>query len=193
MKAQTTANRRSFLKGALLASTPFIAGARAVAGTASVANASTAEPRSGADDRKQWLAIVERVSQPLLEAISRQKLRATMPVECAKGQEEASRESTHLQAVGRLLCGLAPWIEADAGSDPAEEALRTQYREWARLAIKYGCDPNSPDALNFGNNQQSVVDAAFLALAVVRAPNQLGTMLDDAAKENLVHRLVETR
>lgn len=181
------ATRRSFFKTAMLASAPLVTGPSAGL------FAEAQQPRSGTEDRKQWLAIVERVSQPLLEAASQQKLRATMPVECAQGQEEASRASTHLQAVGRLLCGLAPWLEAAPGGDPHEEELRTRYREWSRLAIKYGCDPASPDALNFGSNQQSVVDAAFLALAVVRAPNELWTKLDDAAKENLVRRLVETR
>ncbi len=184
------ATRRAFLKSTLLASAPLIAGASA---HATVAAPQGPTPSTGQDDRKKWLAIVEQVSQPLLQAISQQKLRAIMPIECAKGEEEASRNNTHLQAVGRLLCGLAPWLEAAPGNDPAEEALRTRYREWSRLAIQYGCDPKSPDALNFGNNQQSVVDAAFLALAVVRAPNQLWAKLDDTTKQNLVRALVETR
>lgn len=188
MQSQGTATRRTFLKSALLASAPLLAGSATHA-----AAEATLGPATGKEDRKKWLAIVEQVSQPLLEAISQQKLRATMPVECAKGQEEASRNSTHLQAVGRLLCGLAPWLEAEPGSDPAEEKLRTRYREWARLAIRYGCDPKSPDALNFGNNQQSVVDAAFLALAIVRAPNELWARLDSATKDNLVRAMVETR
>jgi hypothetical protein len=164
-----------------------------LAASAPSAVAETTPTTTGADDRKKWISIVEQVSQPVLEAISQQKLHATMPVECAKGQEAESRNSTHLQAVGRLLCGLAPWLEAEAGSDPEEEKLRTRYREWCRLAIKYGCDPQSPDALNFGNNHQSVVDAAFLALAVVRAPNQLWAQLDSATKDNLIRALVETR
>jgi hypothetical protein len=187
MQSQSRATRRTFLKTALLASAPLVAGT-----TASAAPQTAATP-GGGDDRKQWLSILERVSQPVLEAISRQQLRATMPIECAKGQEASRAECTHLEAVGRLLCGLAPWLEAAPGSDPAEEALRTRYREWARLAIKYGCDPNSPDALNFGTNRQSLVDAAFLALAVVRAPNELWAKLDDATKENLIRSLVETR
>lgn len=149
--------------------------------------------RSGKDDRSQWLTIVERVSQPVLEAISQQKLRATMPVEAAKGSEQARAQSTHLEAVGRLLSGLAPWLEGTLGSDPAEERLRDRYREWARLAIRYGTDPKSPDALNFGTNHQSLVDAAFLALAVVRAPNELWAKLDTTTKANLVRSLVETR
>jgi len=187
MPSQTRATRRTFLKTALLASAPLVAGTQADAAP------QTAATPSGGDDRKQWLSIVERVSQPVLEAISHQQLRATMPIECAKGQEASRAECTHLEAVGRLLCGLAPWLEAAPGNDPAEEALRTRYREWARLAIKYGCDPKSPEALNFGTNQQSLVDAAFLALAVVRAPNELWAKLDDPTKENLVRSLVATR
>jgi hypothetical protein len=116
-----------------------------------------------------------------------------MPVEAVKGQTEARAQSTHLEAVGRLLCGLAPWLEAEPGSDPAEEALRRRYQEWARLAIRYGTDPHSPDAFHFGTNPQSVVDVAFLALALVRAPNELWAKLDAATRENLVRALMATR
>jgi hypothetical protein len=186
MQTLNKATRRSFLKSALLASAPLMAGAA----TRDVA-AQAAAP-SGKDDRAKWLEIVERVSQPVLEAIRRQQLRATMPVEAAKGLSEARSHSTHLEAVGRLLCGLAPWLEADPGIDPAEEKLRTRYQDWARLAIGYGVDPKSPDAFKFDGNQ-SLVDAAFLALAVVRAPNQLWARLDSATQENLVRALVETR
>ena len=141
----------------MLASAPLLA---ATAARGEEHGAQTQPTASGLDDRAKWLAIVERVSQPVLEAISQQRLRATMPVETAPGME-ARRESTHLEAVARLLSGLAPWLEAEPGNDPAEEALRNRYREWARLAIRYGTDPQSPDALNFGTNQQSLVDAGF--------------------------------
>jgi len=182
------ATRRTFLKSAILASAPLLAGSVPHA-------AAESTPPPGADDRKKWLAIVEQVAQPVLQAISQQKLRATMPVECVKGDETARAQSTHLEAVGRLLAGLAPWLEAEPGTspDPAEESLRTRYREWARLAIRNGCDPQSPDALNFGTNQQSLVDAASLALAVLRAPNQLWAKLDATTQSNLVRSLVETR
>ena len=125
---QPQATRRNFLKSAILASAPLLVN--------SAPHAFAEQPATGKTDRKQWLSIVERVSQPVLEAMSQQKLRATMPVECAKGEETARAQSTHLEAVGRLLCGLAPWLEAEPGNDPAEEALRSRYREWSRLAIK---------------------------------------------------------
>lgn len=189
MSATRSASRRSFLKGALLASAPLLAHS---ASTQSAQEA-PAEPPSSASDRAKWIAIVERVSQPVLSAISRQQLRATMPVEAGAGLAKARSASTHLEAVGRLLSGLAPWLEAEAVEDAAEQTLRDRYREWARLAITYGTDPNSPDAFNFGTNPQSLVDAAFLALAVVRAPNQLWARLAPAARQNLIRALRQTR
>jgi hypothetical protein len=190
MESKGKTTRRNFVKSALAAAAPLVANASAQ-GVSAEARAD--EPQVKENDRVAWLAIVERVSQPVLEAISQQKLRATMPVEAAEGQEAARRQSTHLEAVGRLLAGLAPWLEAEPGNDPNEEALRDRYREWARLAIGYGTDTQSPDAFNFGTNSQSLVDAAFLALAVVRAPDQLWARLNSAAKENLVRALGETR
>ncbi|HVT99378.1 MAG TPA: DUF2264 domain-containing protein, partial [Acidobacteriaceae bacterium] len=181
-------SRRTFLKAALLATAP-----RWICPASAAAIPETNPVPSSRNDRQAWLAILERVSQPVLEAISRQKLRATMPVEAAPGDEKARAQSTHLEAVGRLLCGLAPWLEAQPGSNLAEEELRTRYREWSRLAIRYGTDPRSPDVLNFGTNHQSLVDAAFLALAIVRAPSELWAKLDTATKQNLVRALKATR
>ncbi len=188
MQSKDDASRRSFLKSALLASTPLLIGPAAKAEAA-------VQPDSGngADDRARWIKVVERVSQPVLEAISRQELRATMPVEATKGMEKARAQSTHLEAVSRLLCGLSPWLESAPSTNTDEEKLRARYREWARLAIRYGTDPKSPDALNFGSNDQSLVDTAFLALAVVRAPNELWAKLDHATQQNLVQAMRDTR
>jgi hypothetical protein len=188
MRINQAPTRRTFLKGALLASAPLLAG------TSSIAEDAAAVASSGkTNDRTQWLGIVERVSEPVLKACSEQRLRATMPVEAAAGLREARSQSTHLEAVGRLLTGLAPWLEATPGSNAQEETLRSRYREWARLAIRYGTDPHSPDAFNFGTNAQSLVDAAFLAQALVRAPNQLWAKLDSATKENVLRSLRATR
>ena len=59
------ATRRTFLKSAILASAPLLAGSLPHA-----AAEATQAPTTGNDDRKKWLAIVEQVSQPVLEAIS---------------------------------------------------------------------------------------------------------------------------
>lgn len=115
-----------------------------------------------------------------------------MPVEAAEGLEQERRKSTHLEAFGRLVSGLAPWLESDV-QDKDEAVLQAQYREWARAGIRNGTDPSSPDYMNFGMTPQSVVDAAFLVLGILRAPKQLWEPLDPTTRSHLVKALQETR
>jgi hypothetical protein len=144
------------------------------------------------DDRAYWIEVVKRVSEPVLEAVSKGQLRATMPVEAQPGVEEARSESTHLEAFGRLISGLAPWLE-NAEVSGTEGELQTKYREWVRAGIRYGTDPASADYMKFGVTSQSLVDAAFLVLGILRAPKQLWEPLDKATKANLVKALQATR
>ena len=97
-------------------------------------------------------------------------LKARMPVEQAAG---AKRESvTHLEALGRLIAGIAPWLEL-APDNTDEGRLRARYAELARRAIDRAVDPASKDFLNFTRERQPLVDAAFLAQGVLRAPRAL--------------------
>jgi len=142
-------------------------------------------------DREYWIEVVRRVSEPVLEAVSKGQLRARMPVEAAAGLVEARSKSTHLEAFGRLVSGLAPWLESTVSGD--EVVLQTRYREWVRAGIQHGTDPASADYMNFGSTPQSLVDAAFLALGIVRAPKELWEKLDKPTKGSLVRALQATR
>jgi hypothetical protein len=135
---------------------------------------------------------VDRISAPLLEALAKNQLRATMPIECAAGQIDSRRECTHLEAFGRLLCGIAPWLELN-GCTGAEAALQTKFRELARKGIANGTNPASPDHMSFGTNQQSLVDTAFFALAILRAPEQLWHKLDRAVQQRVIESFRATR
>lgn len=177
-----SSSRRKFLKNAIT-----LSAASAVPLEAPAQNAAAT-----GEDRAYWIEIMRRVSSPVLEAVSRTQLRATMPVEAGAGLEQERRKSTHLEAFGRLLCGIAPWLESTVHS-PAETALQAHYREWARVGLRNGTDPNSPDYMNFGMTPQSVVDAAFLVLGIVRARKQLWEPLDRTTQANLVKALQETR
>ena len=61
------------------------------------------------------------------------------------------------------------------------------------MAIAAGTDPASPDFMNFNRGRQPVVDAAFLALAILRAPTELWKKLDAATQHNLIAALQSTR
>ena len=54
-------------------------------------------------------------------------------------------------------------------------------------------DPASPDFLNFHEGSQPLVDAAFLAHALLRAPNELWKKLDAATQKNLAAGFLSAR
>ncbi|WP_263408150.1 DUF2264 domain-containing protein [Terriglobus tenax] len=166
-------NRRQFVAGSGVA--------LAVGMTRGEAVAASAEKNV----RGAWIRTVEKTAGPVLTALSQRRLKLQMPVECKPGQEESRRQCTYLEALGRTLCGIAPWLESggDAG----------RYPELAREAIAAGVDPASPDYLNFGTTAQSLVDAAFLALGILRAPVELNQKLPAKVKEQLITALEKTR
>lgn len=61
-------------------------------------------------DRQYWLDLLYKISYPLLNSLSKGELKKLMPIE----KNVKSKESEHfayLEALGRLLCGISPWIE----------------------------------------------------------------------------------
>jgi hypothetical protein len=143
-----------------------------------------------ANDRGVWVDVMRRLADPVLTNLANGTLKARMPVEQAAGANR--RAVTHLEAMGRLLAGMAPWLELAA--DGSEEGqLRSKYADLARRAIDKAVDPLSPDFLNFTRERQPLVDAAFLAQGVLRAPRVLGESLDPKTKRNLIAALESTR
>lgn len=145
--------------------------------------------------RSAWLTVLERLARPVLGAMAEGRLRATMPVEtCSGATREDRARFAHLEALGRLLCGIAPWLELDRDPAPADELrLRRELRDLALRSIAHAVDPGSPDFCNFNEGRQPVVDAAFLAQALLRAPTQLREALPAEARENLAKALRSSR
>jgi hypothetical protein len=168
----------------------------AALGIAAPTHGASAQPPSHraepADDRRYWVRVLTRLADPVLTSLAAGRLRATMPVELSAAAQAERRDYAHLEAVGRLLAGIAPWLEL--GSDASEEgAQRAGFADLARRGLRHATDPNSPDYLNFTRGRQPLVDAAFLAHAVVRAPRELWTRLEPATQRQLVTALQSTR
>ena len=176
-------DRRSFVSSALTAALLPVASAQ-----------STARP-SSEPVREQWLNWLERVAEPVMMALSRRELRRTMPTEAAAGHEAERAIGGSLEAFGRLLMGLAPWLELQpgAGESARETALRTRYRTMAVEAIASAVDPASPDYMRFGDSAQTVVDASFMALAMLRAPRQLIDTMSAQTKQQTIAAMVVER
>lgn len=141
--------------------------------------------------REQWIDWVEKVSEPVLSALGKRELRKRMPVEAVAGHEADRAVGSQLEAFGRLFCGIAPWLELEpsAGESARETALRKKYRSWAQEAIASAVDPKSPDYMRFGDSAQTVVDASFLCMAMLRAPKQLMGTMSATTKGHLITSL----
>ena len=168
-------SRRHLLAAGALAGAP-------LAGVPLMATAAAAEI-STIDDRAYWLATMQRIAQPVIAHMAQGTLHHAMPVEQKPGQ---GREAfSHLEAFGRTLCGIAPWLGA-TGLGGAEEAQRQSWAALTRTALDVATDPRSPDRLNFSDGGQALVDTAFLAQGLLRAPQVLWTPLPDRVKAQVI-------
>jgi hypothetical protein len=136
------------------------------------------------------------MADPVLNALSAGQLKLKMPFAREEHRLQFERDNNHvmyLEAFGRMLAGLAPWLELN-GLSGEEKELQTKYRELARASLDAGTDPSSPDFFMWSNGAdfepyQSLVDAAFLALGLLHAPAQLFEKLEERVKDNLHRRL----
>jgi len=144
------------------------------------------------DCRDYWVRLMKKIADPVLINLSREQLRANMPVECTPGEESSRKEVTHLEAFGRLVAGISPWLEL--GCDNTDEGkARGDYIELTRTCLSVATNPHSPDFMNFSNGAQPLVDAAFLAHGLLRGYTQLWDPLDITTKNNIVNALRSTR
>lgn len=92
------------------------------------------------------------------------------------------------------MLGLSAWLEADSELlDEEERALQSEYREKAIRCIEMATNPSSPDFMLFDDGGQPLVDAAFLAYALVRAPKALAAALPEETRKHLADALRSTR
>ncbi|WP_339249767.1 DUF2264 domain-containing protein [Paenibacillus sp. FSL P2-0136] len=143
---------------------------------------------SGIEQRKYWLDTMLRIGTPVLEALAARKLKEQLPAEFHSERSQFA----HLEAFARLACGMAPWLELQ-GLEGEEERLRARYAGLMLEAIDAAVDPQSPDYMEFKTEGQPLVDAAFLAHALVRAPKTVTSRLDARVKGNLIVAFKQTR
>ena len=150
----------------------------------------SAPPPTGADDRSHWISITRKIARPVLDNLARRELKKKMPVEEQPGAKRA--QYSHLEAFGRLLCGVAPWLALEnlAGG---ELKLQQEFLRLAQASLDAATDPASPDFLNFTAGGQALVDTAFLVQGILRAPKVLWEPLSPRVKKQVVAALKSSR
>lgn len=146
---------------------------------------------AGQQERKEWVSMLDRIAKPVMENMAVATLKANMHYESIGG--EKCHPVSYLEAFGRTVCGIAPWLELGADTT-AEGRLRAKYIDITLRGLANAVNPDSPDFLDFNNPcKQPLVDAAFLCQGLERAPRQLLGRLDKVTKQRLVKELKSSR
>ena len=141
----TYPNRRDFLGGITAAGT-----VSAIAGAGQPGHGDASPLQEGSLDRRLWIDVATRLAFPVLEHLARGLFSRNFPAQGERAQFAA------LEAFGRLMCGIAPWIEL-GGDDSEEGSQRTHAALLARTALAMAVDSNSPDHMNFTEGAQPLV------------------------------------
>lgn len=179
--------RREFFKSAAVLG---VLGATGLPLRAVENKSGAATPASPGDDRRYWISVLEKIARPVLENLARRELKLKMPVEEQPGAKR--KTATHLEAFGRLLYGISPWLAVENLSGD-ELKVQKEFRSLAQTALDAATDPQSPDFLNFSEGAQALVDSAFFAQGLLRAPKILWTPLAARVKNQIIAALKSSR
>ena len=175
--------RREFLTSAVSCSIARLCSSPSLAAIPEIAI-----PNGGA--RSFWLSVLEKVALPVLESLAQRRLKKVMPVEAANPADRA--KYTHLEAFGRLIAGIAPWLGAN-GLDQSEGTRQPRLLDLTYASLDAATDRHSPDFMNFSTGNQPLVDTAFLAQGILRARNVLWDRLDRRLKSQVIDALKSSR
>lgn len=138
--------------------------------------------------RKEWVDAMLLIVSPVLESLSRNELKKNLPKEFHMDRFAYAP----LEAFSRSMLGIAPWLENELASIEEKE-LQKKYRELVILCLDNATNPLSDDYMYFDKGGQNLVDTAFLAHALLRAPNALVKKLPIHIRENVIVSLKKTR
>ena len=182
--------RRNFIKwSSLLSALGFVPSSNTLAATTI---ASHQKESTGAQDRAYWVGLLDKIASPVLANMSKGELRLNMKLATSPTWDNRNTQVAYMEAFGRLLVGIAPFLDLpdDLSTDESkkETAVRNRLKKQSLQSLDNALDPTNADYLYWGKpkDKQPLVDAAFLAQALLTAPKTLWEPLSQKTKENFI-------
>lgn len=143
-------------------------------------------------DRSYWTGLAYDMAAPILKNMAEGKLQANMQVEVSPNWDGRDKKVTYMEAFGRLMAGIAPWLSLP--DDETEEGLKRKgLCEMALKSYANAVDPDSPDYLLWRGHGQALVDAAYIAESFLRGYDALWTPLDSLTKKRYIEEFTQLR
>lgn len=156
------------------------------------ANAQTKKTTTGLEDRAFWVHTLNRIAYPVVHNLANETLKKNMPLEKGPNYGLNLTKVTYLEALGRTMAGLAPWL-ALPDDDSAEGKTRKIMRAELLKGLANSVNPASPDYISYQTESQPIVDAAYVAHAFLRAPKALWEPLDEITKKRFIEEFKSLR
>ncbi|MEI8060319.1 MAG: DUF2264 domain-containing protein [Ferruginibacter sp.] len=146
------------------------------------------------NERAYWVALLDKIASPVLSNMSKGELKKNMPVVYSPAWDGRNNQVAYMEAFGRLIAGLAPFLLLP-DDDSNESEIRKRLRLQTQQSLAHAVNPDSADYLYWGTPQtrQPLVDAAYIALALLTAPSALWEPLDAITKQCIIHEFKTIR
>ena len=144
-------------------------------------------------DRQVWADLCYKISQPVLENMSKGNFQKDFPLELSPKWDGRDTKVAYLETFARLMAGISPWLALPDDGTPEGKQCK-QLHEWAIQAYKNAVDPNSPDKITWlTNTSQPLCDASYLVESFMRAPEATWGQLDEVTKKRYIEGLKSLR
>eukprot|EP00117_Sycon_ciliatum_P045995 scpid76600/ scgid32997/ len=133
----------------------------------------TIQPQSGADDRAVQLNALEKIARPVLEALSTCSLQSKMINQTRPGAPSIILCPSYriASALGRLVAGIAPWLELGGDNTTAEGQLRTEFIMLTEKAFFSAfVNESCADFIKWDGCSANIVEASYIGHALLRMP-----------------------
>ncbi|MET0356418.1 MAG: DUF2264 domain-containing protein [Cellvibrio sp.] len=138
--------------------------------------------------RGYMVKLLQKIATPVLSNMAEGNLKKNFELELSPIWDGRNQNVTYLEAFGRLISGLSPWLSLP-DDNTSEGKIRKQFTQQALQSYVNSVDPGSPDYLAWQGEGQAIVDAAYFTNALIRAPKQLWEPLDAITKTRIVNEI----
>lgn len=155
-----------------------------------------AKAEKSLNERDYWVSLLDQLASVLVENMSKGELRKNMELAFSPTWDKRNSAVAYMEGFGRLIIGLAPFLDLPASEGSIrEQQVRNRLKAQTLLSLEQAANPSSPDYLYWGGprQKQPLVDAAFIAQALLMAPKTLWEPLSVATKANFIREFKQMR
>lgn len=139
-------------------------------------------------DRKYWVDLLDKITSPILSRLCVGNLKKEMNADYSPTWDiSRDKESAYMEAFGRLILGVAPFISLEDDLNLEEKFIQKKIKDQTMQCLENCITPSHPDCFYWDTkSKQILVDSAYMAQAFLIAPKTLWEPLSKDIKKKYI-------